>query len=380
MRKRGAVSADLDNEETLYFINATIGTPAKPVLLHLDTGSSDLWVNTPTSAFCTSSNDPCKYTGTYSANSSSTYEYVGSYFNISYVDGSRASGDYVSDTFTIGEQTIDRLQFGIGYSSSNSQGILGIGYPINEVQVSRAKLKPYNNLPAQMVASNLIQSQAYSLWLNDIDSNTGTILFGGIDAEKFDPPLQILPVESTSRIYTEFMITLTNLEVNDQLIGGGSLAHAVLLDTGSSITYLPDSLAHEIFTAISATYDSRSENAYVPCSLIRSSQAQSTHITFTFTSPTITVPLESLIIDLGPGHRPTLPDGSPGCLFGIGPAGDGTSVLGDTFLRAAYVVYDLENNEIAMAQTRVNVTASRVVEIGRGKEAVPEATGIVIGL
>ncbi|KAL2128372.1 hypothetical protein VTI74DRAFT_9277 [Chaetomium olivicolor] len=373
LRKRGIVSAGLDNQQTLYFVNATVGTPAKKVMLHLDTGSSDLWVNTPNSALCSSNNDPCKYAGTYSANSSSTYEYIGSYFNISYVDGSGATGDYVSDTVTIGGQKIDRLQFGIGYSSSNAQGILGIGYPINEVQVGRAKLKPYNNLPAQMVASNLIQSQAYSLWLNDIDASTGTILFGGVDTAKFTPPLQILPIESSSGVYAEFLVTLTKLQVNHKTIGGGNLALAVLLDTGSSLSYLPDSLVQEIYNAVGATYDPVSNAAYVPCSLARSSSAP--NITFTFTSPSITVSMNSLVLDMGPGRTPTL-NGAPACLFGIGPAGSGTSVLGDTFLRSAYVVYDLENNEIALAPTRFNVTASKVVEIGKGEGAVPDATRV----
>ncbi|KAL2157011.1 hypothetical protein VTH06DRAFT_8327, partial [Thermothelomyces fergusii] len=70
LKKRGTLEIDLDNEETLYFINATVGTPPRPVRLHLDTGSSDLWVNTPDSELCSSGNNPCAYAGTYSANSS----------------------------------------------------------------------------------------------------------------------------------------------------------------------------------------------------------------------------------------------------------------------------------------------------------------------
>lgn len=75
----------------------------------------------------------CAQSGTYSANASSTYEYLNSNFNISYVDGSSASGDYATDTFHLGDLEIDDFQFGIGYSSSSEQGVLGIGYPSNEV-------------------------------------------------------------------------------------------------------------------------------------------------------------------------------------------------------------------------------------------------------
>jgi hypothetical protein len=38
-------------------------------------------------------------------------------------------------------------------------------------------------------------------------------------------------------------------------------------------------------------------------------------------------------------------------------------VLGDTFLRSAYVVYDLQNNQISLAQTDFNSTTTNVVEI-----------------
>ncbi|KAM7207400.1 Aspartic peptidase domain containing protein [Naviculisporaceae sp. PSN 640] len=390
IRRRETVAAALDNEETLYFINATIGTPGKFVRLHIDTGSSDLWVNTPSSQLCSESSQPCTYAGTYSANSSSTYEYIGSWFNISYVDGSGAAGDYVSDTVTIGNRPgvagakLERLQFGIGYSSTNSQGILGIGYPLNEVQVGRAGMQPYKNLPAQMVADGMIQSNAYSLWLNDLDANTGEILFGGIDTEKFTGPLQTLPVQSSGQgLFAEFLITLTGLKLGDTAIkpssssssssdSEGDMALAVLLDTGSSLTYLPDTMVSQIYTSVNAQYDSSAGAAYVPCSL----RSCDDKLEFTFSSPKITVDMAELVLDLvtASGNRPTFQNGVPACLFGIAPAGGGTNVLGDTFLRSAYVVYDLDNNQISLAQTKFNATASKVVEIGKGEGAVPDAT------
>ncbi|KAK0630581.1 aspartic peptidase domain-containing protein [Bombardia bombarda] len=369
--RRRAIEASLDNEETLYFINATIGTPPRSLRLHIDTGSSDLWVNTPSSQLCLSSSQPCQFAGTYSANSSSTYEYVGNWFNISYVDGSGASGDYVSDTVTFGDQKLNRLQFGVGYSSSNPQGILGIGYALNEVQVGRANRSPYNNLPLQMVADGLIQSNAYSLWLNDLDANKGNILFGGVDTEKYTGSLQTLPIQTGSGVFSEFLITLTRLELGNRTIGN-DLALAVLLDTGSSLTYLPDILVQQIYDQVGASYDEKKGAAYIPCV----HRANKTSMNFVFSDPAISVGMDELILDLitASGQRPRFTNGQEACLFGISPAGAGTNVLGDTFLRSAYVVYDLDNNQISLAPTRFNTTASRVVEIGTGEGAVPDAT------
>ena len=60
---------------------------------------------------------------------------------------------------------------------------------------------------------------------------------------------------------------------------------------------------------------------------------------------------------------------------GIAPAGSSTPVLGDTFLRSAYVVYDLYNNEISLAQTNFNSTTDNIMEISNS--SVPDATGVV---
>ncbi|KAK4106070.1 acid protease [Parathielavia hyrcaniae] len=417
-RKRDAIEAGLENLKTLYLINATIGTPGSPVRLHIDTGSSDLWVNTPQSDLCTTDAKPCSSGGTYSANASSTYQYIANNFNITYVDGNAATGDYVSDTVTIGSQRLDRLQFGVGYSSTNAQGILGIGYPLNEVQVGRAGLGPYSNLPAQLVAEGLIQSSAYSIWLNDLDANTGNILFGGVDAHKYVAPLLSLPIESASGVYSEFMITLTRLQLDNTTISGGDLALAVLLDTGSSLTYLPDHLVHEIYSVVGAKYDPDINAAYVPCSMGRRHHRPGTggphRLHFTFSEPTISVPISELVLDIvmpsskttstsNSNSNPTLTstlennnnniERSPNhCLFGIAPAHKAsTYVLGDTFLRSAYTVYDLENNAVALAQARFggggsgDTTQRRVAEIvgggggGKGGRGIPGATPGILG-
>lgn len=86
----------------------------------MDTGSSDLWCNAPNSTLCESQIDACSSSGSYDSSSSSTYSFVSSDFNITYADGSGASGDYVTDTLSIGGTTIKDFQFGVGYESSSS--------------------------------------------------------------------------------------------------------------------------------------------------------------------------------------------------------------------------------------------------------------------
>ncbi|KZM24579.1 uncharacterized protein EKO05_0008605 [Ascochyta rabiei] len=361
-RRQKTVQETLDNLETLYFANATLGTPEQIFRLHIDTGSSDLWVNTVNSKLCTERGNQCGESGTYSANASSTYQFVNNAFNISYVDGSGASGDYATDTFRFGGQTITDMQFGIGYTSSSPEGILGIGYTINEVQVNRFGLEAYPNLPQKLKDDGTIASVAYSLWLNDLDASTGSILFGGVDTDKFSGQLSTLPILQESGVYAEFIIALTDLGIGNNKTALFSHSNVpVLLDSGSSLMYLPDNVVTALYTQFNARYDSNQGAAFVDCGLAN----QDGSLEFGFSGVTISVPYNELVITAAVSR------GQAVCILGIAPAGNSVAVLGDTFLRSAYVVYDLSNNEISLAQTNFNATSSNVEEIQAGSDGVP---------
>ena len=64
------------------------------------------------------------------------------------------------------------------------------------------------------------------------------------------------------------------------------------------------------------------------------------------------------------------------CLFGITSISSATAVLGDTFLRSAYVVFDLDNNEISLAQTNFDSTSTSISEISKGSKGVPGASEV----
>ncbi|KAK4889853.1 hypothetical protein LTR27_011366 [Elasticomyces elasticus] len=365
-RQTKTVQQELDNEETLYFMGASIGTPAQPMKLHIDTGSSDLWVNVADSQLCSGQGSVCAESGTYAPNSSTTYEYINSDFNITYVDGSGSEGDYVSDTVAFGGVSLQNQQFGIGYTSSSGEGIIGIGYPLNEVATQYNGGQPYPNVPWNLVLHGNINSNSYSLWLNDLDSSTGSILFGGVDTAKYTGELQTLPIIPTQGYYAEFVIALTALGANGTV---GSIANNIaspaLLDSGSSLMYLPDSICTTIFNDVGAQYDESQGAAFVDCDL----RNQDSTIDFTFSGVTIRVPMNELVIVAG------IQNGEELCIIGISQAGESTPVLGDTFLRSSYVVYDLLNNEISLAQTYFNATNSNIQEI-TNSTGVPSAVAV----
>ena len=293
-----------------------------------------------------------------------------------------------TDTFSIGGQSLTGLQFGIGYTSTSADGILGIGYTADESQVNAANLKSYANLPQAMANAGLIKSNAYSLWLDDLKANTGSIIFGGVDTDKYTGQLQTLPIQKEFGEYAEIIITLSSMSI----VNGGKtqslntdLPTAVILDSGSSLTYLPNDLTSAIYTALDVQYSEQDGAAFASRDLAN----ENITLDFTFTSPKISIPVSELVLSVASveeGREYPNSDengenfngfgGSSVCLFGIAPSQGSTSVLGDTFLRSAYVVYDLANDEISLAQTDFNSTTSHVLEIGTGTASVPDATAV----
>lgn len=364
-KRSGTVTETLTNDLTLYWANVTIGTPSQTIALHIDTGSSDLWVNAPNSTLCEEYSQDCDESGVYTAASSSTYAYVNSHFNITYADSSGAAGVYATDDVTIGSATLDNLQFGIGYTSTSTEGVLGIGYSTNEALVSYGST--YKNLPLALVSAGYIATNAYSLFLDDLNSSTGSILFGGVNTAKYSGTLSTIPIFSESNgEYAEFIVALTSLGRNNSttsLASGTSIE--ALLDSGTSLTYLPEAVTNSLYKTYSATYDSSLGAAVLSCS-----HADSTdNITYTFSGVTIVVPMSELVLVAGTEH------GQEICIFGIASSDDDTlAILGDTFLRSAYVVYDLANNEISLAQASYSDESGEVLQIS--SEGVPDAVTV----
>lgn len=112
-------TANCHEQKVLYNAQIQLGTPGQKIDAQIDTGSSDLWVNSPDSKICRSKGNPCKQSGTFNKDKSKTYERVNSDFNITYVDGSQASGDYGTDVFQLGDLKLDKLQFGLGLHSTS---------------------------------------------------------------------------------------------------------------------------------------------------------------------------------------------------------------------------------------------------------------------
>lgn len=285
---------------------------------------------------------------------------------------------------------------GLATTSTIPAGIMGIGFPSNEATTAE-----YPNIMEVFTQQGLIGSKAYSLYLvstllvcseiisltikqNDYDSSTGTILFGGIDTKKFIGQLtsiKLVDDAGTGQI-TSFTVPLYTLsmQINTTSESMASEAIPVVLDSGTTLTYLPTRISTKIYNRLNVQYDDNTGLAYIDCKFL----SQNVSLAFRFGSadgPIVSVPADEVIFDnLGElkdaGYQ--VPSGlgfDNICTFGILPSSD-YYLLGDTFLRSAYVVYDLQNLQIAIAQANLNSTDSNVIEISNSTTELPDATGV----
>ena len=174
-----------------------------------------------------------------------------------------------------------------------------------------------------------------------LEASTGTILFGGYDSSKYTGNLATLPIiPNANGVYDALEVTLSSVALTDDsgttTYTADGFSESVLLDSGTSLASVPS----DVFSSLIQYFDlqpagSGSSRYLVNCD-IGSSQGS---LDFGFDGVTIQVPFSELALPNG---------GSSSCYFGLTSGG---STLGDTFLRSAYVVYDLGNKQISLAQT-----------------------------
>ncbi|KAF3925924.1 Candidapepsin-1 [Dactylellina cionopaga] len=372
----------LQNKGILYLANVSVGTPPQPMQLQIDTASSDIWVLSNSVSACYNAADydlwtsHCSY-GSFDPSASETFKLVGQdRFSIIYADGTSAEGDYAEDTFTVGGATVTGMQIGVAMRANLSYGIMGVGFEADQASVSPGGMGQYQGMLSDMVSEGLIRSKAFSLWLDDLASDTGSLLFGGIDTARFVGNLTSIPIEKTATQVAPlaFAIPLTSVAFSDGKshvnITSKYLPATVILDSGSSLTFLPHSIAWSIANQTGAKISHELGLFIIDCNY----PTENSYVKYSFSYVMdIRVPMSELILPLTKysGGIATEEDGSDICALGIVSSPGDINLFGDTFLRSAYVVYDLDNQRVAMAQTEFNPVGQEIVEIGQGKDSIP---------
>ncbi|KAG0169810.1 hypothetical protein DFQ28_002864 [Apophysomyces sp. BC1034] len=392
LSKRDPFTGRLYNDQgSQYLIAVDIGTPPQTFTVTFDTGSADLWV--PSSRCPPLS---CPFTR-FNESKSSTFHSLNEKFGIEYGIGS-VNGTYATDTVAVAGARVQQQQFGLATftkdiltmppsTSNNSNastiignGILGMGYP--QLTAATTNGEPaYNPFVFNLVKQNVISEPVFSVFLNKVtvDGWAGEIMLGGADSSKYSGSLQYLPVASlrsktgggggvangtvgAGREYYYWMVYGQGLAVrnNQKIVQQYDTFGAFILDTGTTLTYLPDTVVFGIATALAGPngfqLDRQSGIILINCSAAESPamlelyMSQSSNVS---ESPVVlSVPAYELVIPLDGDIAAT----AQTCLFGIAPTGPSDSglssnmyLIGDSVLRSAYLVFDMGKNRIGIA-------------------------------
>ncbi|KAK8000158.1 Peptidase A1 [Apiospora arundinis] len=356
-RDLGSYSQLITNNITVktYFAKVTVGTPPQPISLAVDTGSSDTWVIDERADGCEKKN-PC--ITPFSARGSSTVTLLDNApFNIKYGDNSTVSGSMMKDTLTIGGAAIKTLRWATLIPSSRStQGSSGWASGQSVLECTRLAHREYTVRRHRQGKVHRRSSRRAPL-----------------------------PSSATRKV-SSYYVALSSLSMTFDNGTNQNLTFAdstVLLDSGASFTYLPNSTVTRLYQALGVAVreDPNQGVTWIDCGIL-DSQRKAT-VDFRFggdKGPLVRVPMSQMVLDLRQGSSSSKGD-LDSCLFGVLPTAndDQVHILGDTFLRSAYVVYDLANQQVALAQAKPNATAnankSDVVEFGKDATTIPGLAG-----
>ncbi|KAH6839420.1 aspartic peptidase domain-containing protein [Chaetomium sp. MPI-CAGE-AT-0009] len=336
--KRGIQLQLANRSDVAYYAQLSLGTPPQPVFVQLDTGSFELWVNPDCTTVSGSDAIFCERAGHYDSTKSSTASPLGTTRTLRYGIG-MANISYFTDTVSLAgsPMTLRDVQFGVATGTEDAfSGILGIGY-------GKGIATRYLNFVDQLREQNATRVKAYTLALGSKDSREGVIVFGGVDTSKFAgklAKLPILPAAESPDGVPRFWVDMQSLSitppsgVNAVYEGSGM---PVFLDSGSTMTLLPEDLARTVARDFGADAPDANGFFMIDCALTKMNGT----LDFTFDGVTVKVPYKELTREVA--------STPPSCFLGI-MASDKFTLLGDTFLRSAYTVFDLETDSIWMTQ------------------------------
>ncbi|KAK5111480.1 hypothetical protein LTR62_004932 [Meristemomyces frigidus] len=313
-QQSGSVAANPEQFDESYLCPVSVG--GQTLNLDFDTGSADLWVFSTV----TPSNEATGH-AKYNPNTSGVKK-SGYTWDISYGDGSGASGTVYADKVVVGPVTATSQAVEAATSVSaqftqdtNNDGLLGLAFSsINTVQPVQ------QNTFFDTVKSSL----ANKLFTADLKhAAAGSYGFGYIDSSKYAGAITYVPV-STSNGFWEF--TAGGYSVGSSTSTAGSIGDSIA-DTGTSLFYLPTSTVSAYYRQVSGAQNSQAQGGYIfPCSA---------------TLPNFHVSIGGATYTVPGSYINYAPNGDGTCFGGIqANTGIGFSIFGDIFLKSVFAVFD----------------------------------------
>ncbi|KAI8144503.1 aspartic peptidase domain-containing protein [Fennellomyces sp. T-0311] len=313
-----------------------IGNPPQLFQMDFDTGSSDIWVPHVDCTHCGSHPrfDP-QDSSTFTKNTNQTW-------GLRYGDGSGVQGTIGQDTVHLGDISHPNQVLGLVDNESSDlamdpelDGIFGLAYP--ELAFTGQK----QSILEGMRDAGTIPSASVGVWLGRArDGGKGEMSFGKPNPAHYSGELKYVPV--TRKKF--WQVALNGLKINgDEIL---SKPIDAIIDTGTTLIILPTELSKSIHAAIPGSTFSTTYGWRMPCEI----QAQEDkEIVFTLGEHEFALRPSELIRERA---APTTDNEVKLCYSGIAEARTPMIIMGDTFLRSYYSVYDFDRNAVGLAPAK----------------------------
>ncbi|BEI84073.1 hypothetical protein CcaverHIS002_0406770 [Cutaneotrichosporon cavernicola] len=243
-RKRQSGNVGLQNNgiDASYSGQVSIGTPAQPFNIILDTGSSDLWVEDSECSACQGTKyDPTK---------STSYAAADGTIKISYGSGD-AAGRLARDTVTMGGQSVPNQVFAIvdnmtpNLISSSVSGIMGLAFTV----LAYSKSDPW-----WLNASAGWKDKLFAFYMKryrgvngakKVEADGGVATFGYLDSGLYSGDVTYVPVGANPQYW---QIPMSGVSVQGTAVDVGNAM--VAIDTGTTLIGGPPDVVAAVYAAI----------------------------------------------------------------------------------------------------------------------------------
>lgn len=355
-----------NDNQVQYLVDIQVGTPSQTFVVIVDTGSPKFWIP---SIDCPASQCPL---ANFNASASSTLTDCHSDFSITYTDG-YAKGSLVTDNVTLAGISVQNQAFGLvtstketvtteeDYSGLRADGILGLAFPDSNI----LQQGYISSLPFDMAANQLLTEPIFSICTNSIyqDGWAGDIILGGMNTSAFVGNLSYVPVapDPTTQQYTLWQLETKSVSLTSA-VGNVLVATwpdfnprvRTAIDTGTTFSYMSSEYIESMMRAITGRVphelDAASGCYPIDCNYAYADD-NDFNVVFAFSASgagnttLITMPVNELV---EPVDNTNI-EYARQCVFSLCPTSAPTMLLGDSVIRALYLVFDMERKQMGFA-------------------------------
>ncbi|KAL7623022.1 hypothetical protein AAE478_006701 [Parahypoxylon ruwenzoriense] len=338
----GEVTADDQQNDSMYICKIGVGTPPQTLLVDFDTGSADTWV------FSTLQGKHAHGHNIFDPKKSKSFKKLsGKTWKIQYGDGSTASGDCGSDTLVVGglsikKQTIEcASKLSRQFAESTSDGLLGLAWGKINTVIDSGEADPQATPVENMIKQDDIPKEAEiftSAFYSSRDKNPESFYtFGFVDQELVKKSGQDIHWTEVDNSEGFWSVSSESCSINGESIDlSGNTAIA---DTGTTLALLSDKVVEKLYDQIpGATYDYLNQGYIFPASVKAEALPE---FKVAVGDQEYVIQKEDLAF--------ALTDDKENWYGGVQSRGMMPfDILGDTFLKSVYAVWDQGNRRLGL--------------------------------